>query len=280
MSAKYHSIVSWTCPFAHRSIIARSLFGVEDQVSQTEVSPIRLENKWAFQDKEQYHTPAKDTLYPEVTFLSEIYDQTAPENWDKVNSVPLILDASTKKSVTNNSAESVWLFAKLPGAKLPEGFELGSSWDSDATKEILHKYLDPVTHSFKAPVAKTQEEYDEIVAGVRKCYDEFEAHLGKHKFSAGDKPSGVDILLWTFYVRWDTVMSSFARIYISHRIQYPNITRWIRAVAAMDGGKVGKSFKQQAADVGNSEGVHGIPIFPHKEQVIAAAHSNWEFSDK
>jgi len=280
MAQRYHSIVSWTCPFAHRAIVARILFGVESSVDQSEVSPVRLENKWAFQSKEQYPTPEKDSLYPEAKFLSDIYDQTSPANWDKVNSVPLILDANTKKAVTNTSAESVWLFAKLPGAKIPEGFELGSSHDSAEVKSAIASYLDPMTHSFKAPVAKTQEEYDEVANGAIKGFDAFEQLLSKQKFITGDKPAGVDILLWTFYVRWDSVMSSFARIYVSHRIQYPNISRWIRAIAALAGGKVGESFKQYAHDVGNAEGVHGIPIFPHKEQSIIAKHSNWEFAGK
>jgi len=280
MATKYHSIVSWTCPFAHRSIVARIIFGVESSVDQVEVSPVRLENKWAFQDKEQYHTPPSDSLYPEAKFLSDIYEKTSPPNWDKVNSVPLILDANTKQAVSSTSGESVWLFAKLPGAKMPENFELGSSWDSAETKQILSQYLEPMTHSFKAPVAKTQEEYDEITNGAIKAFDSFEQLLSKSKFVTGDKITGVDILLWTFYVRWDTVMAPFSRLFIQFRAQYPNISRWIRAIAAMEGGKVGQSFKQYAHDVGNAEGVHGIPIFPHKEQVIIAKHSNWEFSGK
>ena len=48
---RYHLFVSYACPWAHRTIIARRLKRLEDVVGLTSVHPLRDERGWRFVDE-------------------------------------------------------------------------------------------------------------------------------------------------------------------------------------------------------------------------------------
>ena len=47
---RYHLYVSWACPWAHRTIIARTLRQLDNVVGMTVVDPIRDDRGWAFRE--------------------------------------------------------------------------------------------------------------------------------------------------------------------------------------------------------------------------------------
>src|SRR5512133_3984530 len=47
---RYHLYVSFACPWAHRTLIARHLRGLDSAVGATVVDPVRDERGWAFRD--------------------------------------------------------------------------------------------------------------------------------------------------------------------------------------------------------------------------------------
>jgi len=275
-----HLIVSYTCPFAHRAILARHLFGLDGPsgVDQVAVSPLRLDDKWAFQESIELGTAGADPLFPSAKFLADIYQCSPPPNWDKSNSVPLLIDSETKQSVSQSSAEIVWRFANLNGAKIPENFSLTPAWNAPEVEQLTKQYIGFLGPAFRSARSKTQEEFDQFADQVVKAFDAFENRLASSKFVMGENPSGVDLLLWPFYVRWDVSMMFVSRIYISHRVSYPNITRWIRAVAALDDGKLGRSFNHKANELSIAQGVHGLYLFLDKNQQLCPKISPWEFS--
>src|SRR3954454_19454620 len=94
---RYHLYVSLACPWAHRSIIVRSLLGLESVVSMSVVDPIRDERGWAFRDGPGYsHDPING-----FAFLSEAYLATDPSYVGRYT-VPCIWDRATGRLVTNN----------------------------------------------------------------------------------------------------------------------------------------------------------------------------------
>src|SRR3954462_9245365 len=48
VAGRYHLYVSWACPWAHRTVIARMLKGLEDAVGLSVVDPLRDDRGWAF----------------------------------------------------------------------------------------------------------------------------------------------------------------------------------------------------------------------------------------
>ena len=47
-SGRYHLYVSYACPWAHRTLVARVLKGLERHVSVSVVNPLMLEHGWTF----------------------------------------------------------------------------------------------------------------------------------------------------------------------------------------------------------------------------------------
>src|SRR3954463_11753934 len=93
---RYHLYVSWACPWAHRTIIARRLKGLEDAIGLAAVDPVRDERGWAF---------TGDAYVDEVNgfgLLSEAYHATDPR-FDGRYSVPVLWDKLTGRIVNNES---------------------------------------------------------------------------------------------------------------------------------------------------------------------------------
>src|SRR5436305_9349028 len=85
-SGRYHLYVSLACPWAHRTIIARRLKGLEHVIGMSIVDPIRDGRGWAFTgapgtDRDPVH---------HASFLAELYELTEPGPHHV--SVPVLFD--------------------------------------------------------------------------------------------------------------------------------------------------------------------------------------------
>lgn len=96
-AGRYHLYVSWACPWAHRTIIARELMGLRDAVGMSVVDPIRDDAGWRFSGGE-YVDPVNG-----FDVLSEAYAATDP-SFDGRWSVPVLWDTSQSRVVNNESA--------------------------------------------------------------------------------------------------------------------------------------------------------------------------------
>ena len=74
-SARYHLYVSLACPWAHRTLIYRSLKDLDNHISFSVVNPYMLENGWAFHESFPGTTP--DHLFSQQ-YLYQIYLKANP----------------------------------------------------------------------------------------------------------------------------------------------------------------------------------------------------------
>jgi putative glutathione S-transferase len=98
-AGRYRILWSPVCPWAHRSIIARKLLGLEDVISVGTADPIRPSTPntdWAF-------TLDKDNIDPvlKIKYISEVYLNADP-NYSGRPTVPAVVDITTKKVVNND----------------------------------------------------------------------------------------------------------------------------------------------------------------------------------
>jgi len=95
---RYHLYVARACPWAHRTIIARGLMGLEDAIGISFVSPLRDDRGWAFAG-EQYADPING-----FEFLGQAYHTTDPGYEARVT-VPVLWDRRRGMIVNNESAD-------------------------------------------------------------------------------------------------------------------------------------------------------------------------------
>src|SRR3954469_730734 len=93
-AGRYHLYVSWACPWAHRTVIARRLKGLEDVIGLAVVDPVRDERGWAFSGG-RYVDDVNG-----FAFLADAYRATDPR-FDGRISVPVLWDKEAARIVNN-----------------------------------------------------------------------------------------------------------------------------------------------------------------------------------
>jgi putative glutathione S-transferase len=105
VAGRYHLYVSLACPWAHRTIVMRSLQRLEKVIGMTVVDPVRDDRGWAFRDGDGYsHDPVNGFAY-----LSEAYLATDP-GYDGRVTVPALWDTKTKRIVSNSDDDILRMF--------------------------------------------------------------------------------------------------------------------------------------------------------------------------
>lgn len=104
--------MSYACPWAHRTLIARKLKGLEDVISYSVVHWHLGEGGWRFPSKEDPKSDLPgDNVVPDpveghddFTHLRHVYFESEPE-YDARFTVPVLYDTKTKRIVSNESSE-------------------------------------------------------------------------------------------------------------------------------------------------------------------------------
>ena len=112
---RYHLYVSLACPWAHRTLIARHLRGLDAAIGVTVVDPVRDERGWAFRDGPGF---SRDPING-FAFLSDAYRASDPSfhgRW----TVPVLWDKQRRR-IVNNSEDDLFRmfnneFPAAPGA--------------------------------------------------------------------------------------------------------------------------------------------------------------------
>ncbi|MFT5063574.1 MAG: putative glutathione S-transferase, partial [Gammaproteobacteria bacterium] len=105
-SGRYHLYVSLACPWAHRTLIFRTLKGLEEHISVSVVHPNMLENGWSLAS--DFEGATGDSLYNH-DFLYQLYQQAKPDYSGRVT-VPVLWDKNRETIVSNESAEIIRMF--------------------------------------------------------------------------------------------------------------------------------------------------------------------------
>ena len=102
---RYHLYVSYACPWAHRTLIFRSLKGLEKIISLSIVNWFMGKNGWTFEEG--------DGVIPDrlnkTKFLYQIYTIADPDYSGRVT-VPILWDKKTNAIVSNESSEIIRMF--------------------------------------------------------------------------------------------------------------------------------------------------------------------------
>src|SRR5262244_2375404 len=86
-AGRYHLYVSYACPWAHRTLILRSLKGLEDAITVSVVDPFMGDDGWFFSDGPGC---VRDTVNG-ADFLWQVYVKADPKFTGRVT-VPILWD--------------------------------------------------------------------------------------------------------------------------------------------------------------------------------------------
>lgn len=201
---RYHLYVSLACPWAHRTLIARKLKGLEDVVSVSVVHPLMGEKGWAFANPDETAGVTGDPL-ADAAHLHEIYTRANPTYTGRVT-VPVLWDRHHGTMVNNESSEILRMF---DGEFGPLADPTHSLYPEALREEIdaVNDWIYPSVNNgvYRCGFATTQSAYEEAFHDLFGALDRLDERLSSRRYLVGDAPTEADWRLFTTLVRFDAV---------------------------------------------------------------------------
>ena len=223
-AGRYHLYVSLACPWAHRTLILRTLKGLDGLIDVSVVSWLMRENGWTFDIE---HGSTGDAL-DGFDFLRQRYTQDDPDYTGRVT-VPLLWDKKQQRIVSNESAEIIRMFNsafdELTGNHLdfyPEALQ--------AEINALNERIYPAVNNgvYRAGFATTQAAYEEAFDELFGELSVLETRLGQSRYLTGEYLTEADWRLFTTLVRFDAVYHGHFKCNLRRIADYPNLSNWLR----------------------------------------------------
>ena len=232
-AGRYHLIVSYACPWAHRTLIVRRLKDLEPLISLSVVDPLMLERGWDFKNRVG---GTADPLFTAET-LAEIYVKADPGFTGRVT-VPVLWDKAQGRIVSNESAEIIRMFNSAFDGLTGSTLDLYPA-DLRAEIDTLNaRIYDAVNNGvYKAGFATRQDAYEEAVTALFAMLDELEARLSTRRYLMGNRQTEADWRLFTTLVRFDAVYVGHFKCNIRRIADYPNLQGYLKDLYQVDGVK-------------------------------------------
>ena len=229
VAGRYHLYVARACPWAHRTIIARRLMGLEAAIGISFVDPIRDERGWAFTGDRYI-----DTVNG-FAFLSEAYTATDPGYQARVT-VPVLWDKESGVIVSNESADILRMlgtvFAPLaehPVDLYPEPLRSEIGALNDRIYENVNNAV------YKAGFSRRQAVYEHEVHALFATLDKLDERLAQRRFLFGPAPVETDWRLFTTLVRFDAVYQIHFKCSLRKLIEYEQLWPYTRDLYQVPG---------------------------------------------
>ncbi len=222
-SGRYHLYVALICPWASRTLMARTLKGLEKVISVTVVEPFLYDECWKFGD---YPGAQPDPLY-KLEYLHQLYTKAKSDYTGRVT-VPVLWDKQRQVIVNNESADIVRMlnsgFGRLAENDIdlyPSGFEM----EIDELNDRLYANFNNAV--YQAGFATTQKAYNEAVDRVFDSLDFLEQRLSTRRFLVGDQLTEADIRAFVTMIRFDIAYFGLFKTNLRQLRDYPNVSKYM-----------------------------------------------------
>lgn len=228
---RYHLYVSWACPWAHRTLIFRTLKGLEGLISVSVVNPYMLDAGWSF---DPYPGSTPDHLHG-VRHMHELYTRADPR-YTGIVTVPVLWDKKRDTIVNNESAEIIRMFNSA--------FDALTDRHEDYYPEALRAEIDAINERvyetvnngvYRAGFATSQAAYDRAFDGLFDTLDWLDDRLARQRYLAGDRLTEADWRLFTTLVRFDAVYYGHFKCNRRRLLDYPHLWGFARELYQMQG---------------------------------------------
>lgn len=250
---RYHLIASMSCPWSQRTLLARTLKGLQGTVpvqiaggKRVQGYPVNGGSPWA--------VPGADRA---IVNLHELYTLGDPGFTGRVT-VPVLWDSVEQRIVSNESSRIMRAFDAAPGPSavtlVPEAMRA----EIDDLNTWLHEGLSNAV--YRAGFARKQAAYDEAVAEVFATLDQLETRLAGQRYLLGPVATEVDWRLFPTLVRFDAVYHGLFKCSLRRLIDYPNLWAYARDLYAWPGAAETVEFDliRRASYAADADNLYGI----------------------
>ena len=229
---RYHLYVALICPWASRTLIARSLKGLEQVITVSVVEPQLGSAGWRFGD---YPGAQRDTLN-QAEYLHELYTR-ADAAFTGRATVPVLWDKKTQTIVNNESADILRMLNSGFGYLADDRLDLYPAdlrTEIDALNETIYTRLN--NGVYRTGFATTQVSYQQAFSDVFTQLDELDGLLKDGRtFVLGERLTETDIRLFVTLIRFDAAYYGLFKCNLRRLCDYPLLDRYLKSVLAVSG---------------------------------------------
>ncbi|MBY4954150.1 glutathione S-transferase family protein [Pantoea sp. DY-17] len=229
---RYHLYVALICPWASRTLLARSLKGLDKVISVSVVEPQLGAQGWRFGD---YPGADRDWLN-KAEYLHELYTR-ADADFTGRATVPVLWDKKTQTIVNNESADILRMLNSGFGALADDRIDLYPE-DLRAEIDALNESIYPRLNNgvYRAGFATTQVSYQQAFNDVFSQLDELELRLQDGRtFLLGERLTEADIRLFVTLVRFDAAYHGLFKCNLRRLRDYPLLDRYLKSMLSVSG---------------------------------------------
>ncbi|RDE19011.1 glutathione S-transferase family protein [Motiliproteus coralliicola] len=222
--------VGYICPWATRTLIARSLLGLESQVPVRVVDPVLTDYGWRFGD----FPGSTDPQLEDIQYLHQLYTRTDPHYSGRAT-IPLLWDRQRQRIINNESADILKIFNEdlRPWHQseldlMPKALEP----DIDAfNARIYHRFNNGV---YRAGFASSQQAYEEAFTEVFETLNWLETHFSQHPYAVGEQLTESDIRLFVTLSRFDVAYHGLFKTNLRRIQDYPALSAYLERLLAIE----------------------------------------------
>jgi putative glutathione S-transferase len=259
-AGRYHLLVSYNCPWAHRTIIFRKLKNLDGVISMSLTDKPKTAG-WAYSEAIDDFQPEDDGVFR----LHQVY-AAADVNYTGKVTVPTLWDRERRTIVNNESSEIIRMFNSSFRAHTNVTYDFypeGLRGEIDRINDFVYSHFN--NGVYRAGFARSQEGYDEAAKKVFACMDQMEEWLGERRYLAGNRITEADWRAFPTLLRFDPVYHGHFKCNLRRVQDYANLRNYLRELYQWPG--IRETFDLQKTKAGyygqrnvNPTGI--VPIGP------------------
>ncbi|RPE63197.1 putative glutathione S-transferase [Pacificibacter maritimus] len=224
-AGRYHLYVSYACPWAHRTLIFRTLKGLTALITVSAVHPDMLSDGWTFST--DFNGATGDDLFG-LPYLRDIYTRAMPDVSGRVT-VPILWDKERGTIVSNESSEIIRMFNSAFDHITGNTLDFWPEAERHEIEKVNERIYDTVNNGvYKAGFATSQDAYDAAITPLFDTLDWLEERLSKTRYLMGDNQTEADWRLFTTLARFDLVYHGHFKCNKRMLKDYPNLWAYTR----------------------------------------------------
>ena len=239
---RYHLFVSLACPWAHRTLIFRTIKKLNEIIGVTVVEAEMLEHGWVISDQESIKYGFETCPIPDIEYMYQVYTTHQSDYSGRVT-VPVLWDKKNNCIVNNESSEIIRM--------LNTAFSDFTDDEADYYPEALHGDIDEINelvyHNinngvYKCGFATKQDVYEKHYENLFAAMDQVENILSQQRYLAGDQITEADWRLFTTLIRFDCIYYGHFKTNKRRIEDYPHMSNYVRELFQVPGVKETVSF--------------------------------------
>ena len=228
-AGRYQLVTAPSCPWAHRTVIARALKRLEGAIPILE-SDRPKQQGWAYSRGFDDLAPVDGTFH-----VHQVYSAAKPDYTGRAT-VPLLWDRRTRTIVNNESSEIIRMldgaFDDFTNVRL-DLYPAALRGEIDAVNALVY---DAVNNGvYRCGLAKSQAAYEEAFKKLFAGLDALEQRLATQRWLVGDRFTEADLRLFPTLARFDAVYVGHFKCNLRRLADYHHLSNYAREIYQLPG---------------------------------------------